>query len=111
MEIDLKEKIELAAKWIAESEKHVVFTGAGVSTHSGLPDYRGPDGVWTRRDQGKPPPKSPPWDQVKPNIAHYSIVELLELEKLDYLISQNVDGLHAKSGIPFEKLAELHGNI
>ena len=111
MEKELNEKIELAAKWIAESERHVVFTGAGVSTHSGLPDYRGPDGVWTRRDAGLPPPKSPPWDQVKPNIAHFSILELLKIGKLDYLISQNVDGLHAKSGIPFEIMAELHGNM
>ncbi|MFX0058060.1 MAG: NAD-dependent deacetylase [Candidatus Hodarchaeota archaeon] len=109
--MELKEKIELAVKWIFESKNLVVFTGAGVSTHSGLPDYRGPDGVWTRRDKGLPPPKSPPWDQVKPNVTHYAIVDLLELGKLDYLISQNVDGLHAKSGIPFEKLAELHGNM
>ena len=111
MEEDLEKKINLAAEWIAESEKLVLFTGAGVSTHSGLPDYRGPDGVWTRRDAGLPPPKSPPWDQVKPNIAHYTIVDLLKIGKLDYLISQNVDGLHAKSGIPFEIMAELHGNM
>jgi len=109
--MELDDRIELAAKWITESERLVIFTGAGISTHSGLPDYRGPDGVWTRRDAGLPPPKSPPWDQVKPNLAHTSIVELLNLGKLDYLISQNVDGLHAKSGIPFEKLAELHGNM
>jgi len=108
MEID--EKIELAAKWISDSKNLVLFTGAGISTHSGLPDYRGPDGVWTRRDKNLPPPKSLPWDQVKPNAAHYAIVELLKMGKLDYVISQNVDGLHAKSGIPFEKLAELHGN-
>ena len=111
MESDLKEKIDLAAKWIAESERLVVFTGAGVSTHSGLPDYRGPDGVWTRRDAGLSPPKSPPWDQVKPNVAHFSLVELLKISKLDYFISQNVDGLHAKSGIPFEIMSELHGNM
>ncbi len=109
--MDLDEKIDLAAKWIAESERLVVFTGAGISTDSGLPDFRGPDGVWTRRDKGLPPPKSPPWDQVKPNQGHYLLVELMEMGKLDYLISQNVDGLHAKSGIPFEKLAELHGNM
>ncbi|GAJ10867.1 unnamed protein product, partial [marine sediment metagenome] len=58
--MDLKEKIELAAAWIFESKNLVVFTGAGISTDSGLPDYRGPDGVWTRRDKGLPPPKSPP---------------------------------------------------
>jgi len=109
--MELEEKIELAAKWIAESERLVVFTGAGISTGSGLPDYRGPNGVWTRRDKGLPPPKTPPWDQVKPNPNHYAILELMEMGKLDYLISQNVDGLHAKSGIPFEKLAELHGNM
>lgn len=109
--MELEEKINLVARWIFESHNMVVFTGAGLSTHSGLPDYRGPDGVWTRRDKGLPPPKSPPWDQVKPNLAHYAIVDLLKLGKLDYLISQNVDGLHAKSGIPFEKLAELHGNM
>ncbi|MFX1340824.1 MAG: NAD-dependent deacetylase [Promethearchaeota archaeon] len=111
MEIDLKEKIELAAKWIVESQRLVVFTGAGISTDSGLPDFRGPDGMWTRRDKGLPPPKSPPWDQVQPNQGHYLIEELLEMGKLDYLISQNIDGLHAKSGIPFDKLAELHGNL
>ncbi|MFX1391823.1 MAG: NAD-dependent deacetylase [Promethearchaeota archaeon] len=109
--MDLKEKIDLAAKWIAESERLVIFTGAGISTGSGLPDYRGPDGVWTRRDKGLPPPKSPPWDQVKPNSNHYAIVELMEMGKLNYLISQNVDGLHAKSGIPFDMLSELHGNL
>ncbi|MFX1340823.1 MAG: NAD-dependent deacetylase, partial [Promethearchaeota archaeon] len=111
MEKDLENKIKLAAEWIAESKKLVVFTGAGISTHSGLPDFRGPDGMWTRRDAGLPPPESPPWDQVKPNIAHYAIVDLLKIGKLDYLISQNIDGLHAKSGIPFEIMAELHGNM
>jgi NAD-dependent SIR2 family protein deacetylase len=109
--MELEKRIELAAKWIYESKNLVVFTGAGISTESGLPDYRGPDGVWTRRDAGLPPPKSPPWDSVKPNQGHYEIVELLKMGKLDYLISQNVDGLHVKSGIPFDKIAELHGNM
>ncbi len=109
--MELEEKINLAAKWIAESKKLVIFTGAGISTDSGLYDFKGPDGVWTRRDKGLPPlPQKVPWNQVKPNMGHYLIVELLEMGKLDYLISQNVDGLHAKSGIPFERLAELHGN-
>ncbi len=103
-------KIEQAAQWIAESQKQIIFTGAGISTDSGLPDYRGPDGLWTRRDKGLPPPKSVPWELVKPNQSHLLIVELLKIGKLDFLISQNVDGLHAKSGIPFERLAELHGN-
>ncbi|MFX1391617.1 MAG: Sir2 family NAD-dependent protein deacetylase [Promethearchaeota archaeon] len=109
--MELEDKIDLAAKWIAESKSLVVFTGAGISTGSGLPDYRGPDGVWTRRDKGLPPPKSPPWDQVKPNTNHYTIIELMEMGKLNYLISQNVDGLHVKSGIPFDMISELHGNL
>ena len=109
--MNLEEKIDLAAKWIAESERLVVFTGAGCSTGSGIPDFRGPDGLWTRRDKGLPPPKSKvPWDQAEPNANHFSVVELLEMEKLDYVISQNIDGLHAKSGIPFEVMSELHGN-
>ncbi|MFW9818611.1 MAG: NAD-dependent deacetylase [Candidatus Thorarchaeota archaeon] len=109
--MDFEKKINLAAKWIAESKRLVVLTGAGISTGSGLPDFRGPDGVWTRRNKGLPPPKPKvAYDQVKPNPNHYAIVDLLEMGKLDYLISQNVDGLHAKSGIPFDKLAELHGN-
>lgn len=109
--MNLIEKIELAAKWIIDSKRLVVFTGAGISTDSGLHDYRGPDGLWTRRDKGLPPPKmSVLWEDVKPNQGHYAIVDLLNMGKLDYLISQNVDGLHVKSGIPFERLAELHGN-
>ena len=109
--MELEDRINLAAEWIAKSENLVIFTGAGISTDSGLPDFRGPNGVWTRRDKGLPPPKSLPRDQVKPNQGHYAIVELMEIGKLDYVISQNVDGLHVKSGIPFEKLAELHGNM
>jgi mono-ADP-ribosyltransferase sirtuin 6 len=106
----LDEKIELAAKWISNSKRLVLFTGAGISTHSGLPDFRGPNGLWTRREKRLPPPKSLSWDHVKPNPAHYAIVDLLNIGKLDYLISQNVDGLHIKSGIPFDKISELHGN-
>ncbi|HLL54257.1 MAG TPA: Sir2 family NAD-dependent protein deacetylase [Myxococcaceae bacterium] len=108
---DLKTQIEQAARWIAASKHLVAFTGAGISTDSGLPDFRGPDGVWTRRDKGLPPPawgKHP--SEIRPNIAHHALVELQQLGKLKFLISQNVDGLHLESGIPLELLAELHGN-
>jgi NAD-dependent SIR2 family protein deacetylase len=107
----LKERIEVLAGLIVGSNRIVIFTGAGISTDSGLPDYRGPDGVWTRRDKGLPPPR---WkvhpDEVRPNASHYAIVELQELGKLDFLISQNVDGLHLISGIRPDRIAELHGN-
>ncbi len=111
MNLELEEKINTAAKWIINSKNLVVFTGAGISTDSGLPDFRGPDGIWTRQEKGLPVKKTIPWDQVHPNQGHYVIVELLEMGILDYLISQNVDGLHVKSGIPFDKISELHGNM
>lgn len=112
MSTSLDERIETLARWMFEAERLVVFTGAGVSTESGLPDFRGPDGIWTRRDRGLPPkPLDKPWFAFEPNQAHLAIVELQELDKLDFLISQNVDNLHLKSGIRSDLLAELHGNI
>jgi len=111
MSAQLNRQIEQAAEWIAASRHLVAFTGAGISTDSGLPDFRGPDGVWTRRDAGLPPPKwGKPASQIRPNVAHHSLVELERLGKLRFLISQNVDNLHLESGFPLEKLAELHGN-
>lgn len=103
------EKISIAARWITESERHVVFTGAGVSTESGIPDFRGPDGVWTRREKGLPPPQVD-WSSIEPNPAHKAIASLQDMGKLEFLISQNVDNLHLRSGISPENMAELHGN-
>ena len=112
MNKDLEERIQTLAQWLYESHYIVVFTGAGISTESGIPDFRGPDGVWTRQDKGLPPkPMSKPWDSVEPNTGHLAIVELQKLGKLKFLISQNVDNLHLKSGIRPDLLAELHGNI
>lgn len=109
---DLNHRIQILAQWLYESCTLVVFTGAGISTESGLPDFRGPEGVWTRKDKGLPPkPMTRPWDAVEPNMGHLAIVELQKLEKLTYLISQNVDNLHLKSGIRPNLLAELHGNM
>ena len=112
MNEELAERIQTMALWLYEASYPVVFTGAGISTGSGLPDFRGPDGVWTRRDKGlAPKPMAVPWDQVTPNPGHSALVDLLKLGRLRFLISQNVDNLHRKSGIPPEVLAELHGNI
>lgn len=107
----LEQHIETIAQWIIQCEHIVVFTGAGISTDSGIPDFRGPDGVWTRRDAGLAPPQwrvSP--TQVKPNASHLSLVVLQQLGKLQLLITQNTDNLHRRSGIHSELLAELHGN-
>jgi NAD-dependent SIR2 family protein deacetylase len=107
---ELKQRIETLAHWIVESRHLVVFTGAGISTESGLPDFRGPDGIWTRKAKGLPV-HSRPFDSVEPNASHRAIVELQNLGKLSFLISQNVDNLHLRSGIRPELLAELHGNV
>lgn len=112
MDKDIDQRIQTFAQWLYESKYLVVFTGAGISTESGLPDFRGPNGLWTRRDKGLPPrPMAVLWDEVEPNAGHHAIMELQRLGKLKFLISQNVDNLHLKSGIKQELLAELHGNI
>jgi NAD-dependent SIR2 family protein deacetylase len=107
---DLESRIKNLAQWMFESKYLVVFTGAGISTESGLPDFRGPDGIWTRQEKGLPP-ITRPFTSAEPNAGHRAIVELQNLNKLKFLISQNVDNLHLRSGIRPELLAELHGNI
>lgn len=106
---NLEGRIEQLARWMFEAAYLVVFTGAGISTESGLPDFRGPDGIWTRRDRGLPP-KPRPFASVEPNASHRAIVELQNLGKMRFLVSQNVDNLHLRSGIRPDLLAELHGN-
>ncbi|MBN2155080.1 MAG: NAD-dependent protein deacylase [Candidatus Lokiarchaeota archaeon] len=108
---DYETRIKQAAQLIHNSQYMVIFTGAGVSTESGIPDFRGPNGLWTRRDKGLSPPKSPKWSSVEPNSAHDAIVELQNMGLMKFLISQNVDNLHLKSGIKEELIAEFHGNM
>jgi NAD-dependent SIR2 family protein deacetylase len=110
MKSDLKQRIDKLAQWLVASAYPVVFTGAGISTESGLHDFRGPDGLWTRRDKGLPTPQQD-FTGAEPNAGHRAIAELQDLGKLAFLISQNVDNLHLKSGIKPEMLAELHGNL
>ena len=110
MSSDFAKRIEALAQWMFEAKHLVVFTGAGISTESGLPDFRGPDGIWTRQAKGLPP-KARPFGSVEPNAGHMAIVELQKLGKLSFLISQNVDNLHLRSGICPDLLAELHGNV
>jgi NAD-dependent deacetylase len=106
----LGQKISALAQYMYESRRMVVFTGAGISTDSGLPDFRGPDGLWTRKAKGLTT-ENKDWSTAKPNAGHIAIAEIQNLNKLYFLISQNVDNLHLKSGIRPELLAELHGNI
>jgi NAD-dependent deacetylase len=110
MAADLSQRIDTLAQSLFEARHLVVFTGAGISTESGLPDFRGPDGVWTRRARGFPSPTRD-FSAAEPNAGHKAIVELQGLGKLAFLISQNVDNLHLRSGIRPDLLAELHGNV
>ncbi|KAI5409015.1 hypothetical protein KIW84_054727 [Lathyrus oleraceus] len=107
----LREKIEQLAIMIKKSKHLVVFTGAGISTSCGIPDFRGPKGIWTLQREGKALPEaSLPFHRAVPSLTHMSLVELEKAGILKFVISQNVDGLHLRSGIPREKLSELHGN-
>lgn len=124
----MKEKIERVAQWIANSKRVVVFVGAGMSTESGIPDFRSPGGVWDRYDpedfdfgkflssersrQNYWRMATEMYDSMKnalPNAGHMAIAELENLGKLDCLITQNIDGLHFKAGNSQELVLELHG--
>ncbi len=114
---------------IINAKRIIVFTGAGVSTESGIPDFRSPGGIWDRFDPDdftykkfvtNPESRRKQWQmlregglttEAKPNLAHYAIDELDRLGKLDCVITQNVDNLHQKAGVPSEKVFELHGNM
>lgn len=121
--------IDRVADLIINAKRMVVFTGAGVSTESGIPDFRSPGGIWDRFDPddftyhkfvSDPETRRKQWQMLQegalttkaePNPAHYAIAELNRLGKLDCVITQNVDSLHHKAGIPDDKIFELHGNM
>ncbi len=118
-----------AARLIRASGKVVVFTGAGVSTESGIPDFRGPGGIWERFDPedftyqrfiSDPTARRKQWHllwkerliaEVKPNPAHHAIAGLHRMGKLHCVITQNVDSLHQRAGVPEDKIFELHGSM
>lgn len=121
-------QIDDLASLILASHRLVVFTGAGVSTESGIPDFRSPGGLWERYDPDEftiqkflsgPEARRKMWRMmaaeflvdVLPNPAHYALAELDKLGKLDCIITQNVDDLHQKAGVPREQVYELHGNM
>jgi NAD-dependent deacetylase len=118
--------IQKAAQLITESSSTVVLTGAGVSTESGIPDFRGPNGLWTKVDPAKfasidaflSDPKgwwlealklSPKILKAKPNAAHKVLAKLEKMGLIQWLVTQNVDGLHKQAGS--EKVLEVHGSL
>ena len=116
--------------WIDEAKRVVVLTGAGISTDSGIPDFRGPQGVWTknpgaertatlqhymadpevRKQAWRNRIDSPAWS-AEPNPGHHAIVALEQQGKLHTLITQNIDELHQQAGNDPTKVVELHGTM
>ncbi len=109
------------------ARRGVVFTGAGMSTESGIPDFRSPGGIWTKmmpvhfKDYVADPEArrvswerrfemEETWNQVKPNAGHFAVAELMKRGHVGHVITQNIDNLHRLSGVPDGKLIELHGN-
>ena len=124
----MKDPVDEVAQFIIQSEKVAVFTGAGVSTESGISDFRSPDGIWSRYDPedftiqrfvSDKEARKRNWQLRKelvsanyqPNPAHHAIADLEQLEKLSCVITQNIDGLHHAAGNSEEKIIELHGTI
>ena len=109
---EVDSKVEILARWISKESSHTVFyTGAGISTSAGIPDFRGPKGVWTLEKKGMKPDINVSWNDATPTASHMAIAKLLDMNLAQFVISQNIDGLHMRSGILRRNVAELHGNM
>ena len=106
---ELHRKIETLAKWTKESKHIVVYTGSGISTSAGICDFRGPQGVWTLKEKGLKPQRGSSY-HTTPTKTHMALSKMYHDGKIQYVTSQNVDGLHVKSGIARKDMSELHGN-
>lgn len=128
----MSDPLEDAVGLLSDSARILAFTGAGISTESGIPDFRGPDGIWTKVDPkdftisrylGDSDLRRRGWRmhlegrlwgaraRIEPNAGHRALVELWEAGRLAGCVTQNIDGLHLKAGLPEEAVAELHGNV
>jgi NAD-dependent deacetylase len=127
MASDTGTKVEQLKRWIGETRSGVAFTGAGISTESGIPDFRGKDGFWTKhqpimfdRFVADPAMRRESWKRkfsmdatfkaAKPNTGHLALAALHARGHLSHVITQNVDNLHQDSGVPAAHVIELHGN-
>ena len=116
--------------WLASARRITVLTGAGISTDSGIPDFRGPNGVWTRDPEAEklstlqyyvadPDVRRRAWQErarhpawkAQPNAGHAALVELERQGRLRALLTQNIDGLHQRAGSSPELVLELHGTV
>jgi NAD-dependent deacetylase len=122
----MQTEIKKLAEYLATSKRILIFTGAGISTGSGIPDFRGPEGVWKRRQpvyyhdfMRSEAARIEHWDyklegwaafrDAKPNATHKAIVQLERTSKVQAVVTQNIDGLHSRAGTSSDKLIELHG--
>ena len=122
--------LDTIASWLRNANRVVVLTGAGMSTESGIPDFRGPNGVWTKDPaaektstlqyyMGDPEVRRRAWQNrvdgkywaAEPNAAHRALVELERKTALHLLVTQNIDGLHHAAGQSPEIVVEIHGNV
>lgn len=124
---DAHEGARVLAELVAAADTVTAFTGAGISTESGIPDYRSANGLWTKI---KPilfddfvqseAARRADWQRrfnfrdelrvVEPNLAHRALARLVAKGRINSIITQNIDGLHQRSGVPDDRLIELHGN-
>jgi NAD-dependent deacetylase len=122
--------VQHVRSWVDRAARVVVLTGAGISTESGIPDFRGPQGVWTknpkaeklsnihyymadsdvRKESWKARLDHPAWN-AKPNAGHFALVSLEQRGKLHALITQNIDELHQQAGNSPDKVIEVHGTV
>lgn len=110
-EIVLEQKCARLAELIESSDSIVLYTGAGISTSASIPDYRGPNGVWTQLKNGCALPKVNDIVCAEPTYTHMAITQLVREGLVQHVVSQNCDGLHLRSGLPPRKLSEVHGNM
>jgi NAD-dependent deacetylase len=122
--------LDAIAEWLLGARQLVVLTGAGISTESGIPDFRGPQGVWTKNPEaektatlsfyvGDPDVRKRAWQnrlssemwQAEPNAGHRALAALERVSQLHTLVTQNVDGLHQAAGSSPERIVEIHGTV
>src|SRR5436305_1944522 len=121
----MRTDVEKLAEYLKASNRMLIFTGAGISTGSGIPDFRGPQGVWKRRQpvyyhdfMRSEAARIEHWDfkaegregfrDARPNATHEAVVQLERANKVEAVVTQNIDGLHLRAGTSAERLLELH---
>jgi NAD-dependent deacetylase len=122
--------VETVAGWLREARRVTVLTGAGISTDSGIPDFRGPNGLWTKNPEAArmatlqdyvadPEVRRRAWQSRKthpawtaePNAAHRALVDLDKTGRLFGVVTQNIDELHQRAGLAHDKVIEVHGTV